>query len=206
MPKGQSHRYTEAQSAFLKENCTMLRRELTEAFNHRFGTSLTLAAINSCCKRKGWFTGRDGKIEKGNKPWNSGTKGLIKANAGSFKPGQKPTNSKPLGHERVCSKDGFILVKIAEHDPYTNAKTRYRAKHQVVWEREHGEIPDNHAIRFKDGDKLNCVIDNLICVSLAVNLRMNQNRVQDLPIELKATGHAIAELEVVAFNAERKVR
>ncbi|MDK9757653.1 HNH endonuclease [Vibrio sp. D173a] len=206
MPKGQSHPYTQAQLAFLKANCTMVRRELAEAFNHRFKTNLTLAAINSCCKRNGWLTGRDGRMKKGNRPWNTDTKGLVKPNSGCFKQGQKPKNSKPLGHERICSKDGIILVKVAEQDPYTKAKTRYRAKHQIVWENAHGKIPENHAIRFKDGDKLNCVLDNLICVSLAVNLRMNKNRVQELPTELKATGHAIAELEVAAFNAKRKTR
>ncbi|MDP2590211.1 hypothetical protein Q8W41_11995 [Vibrio splendidus] len=51
------------------------------------------------------------------------------------------------------------------------------------------------------------IIDN---VRLALDTKKFRTeyagRIEDLPIVLKATGHAIAELEVAAFNAGRKVR
>lgn len=203
MPKGQCHKYSDEQKRFLHEHCTFPRKELTQLFNEKFGTQQSQKAICGYCKRKGWLTGRDGRIVKGNKPWNTGTKGVIKPNSGSFRPGLIPANTKPLGHERICSKDGFIFIKVAELNPYTGANTRYRYKHQVVWEKHHGAIPKGHIVRFRDGDKTNCDVKNLLCVSMAVNLRMNQNKVNDMPEEYKDTGRAISELEVATFQVMR---
>ena len=203
MPKGQSHSYNDEEKAFLKNNCVLPRKELADLFNQKFGAQVNISAISSLCKRHGWLTGRDGKLKKGNQPWNTGTKGVCKPNSGSFQKGAKPTNQKPLGHERICSKDGFVLIKVAENNPYTDAETRYRYKHHVVWEQHNGAIPIKHVIRFIDGDPLNAVIENLCCVTKFVNMRMNQNRVNDLPVELRPTAKAIAELEVMLFEKVR---
>jgi len=204
MPKGQSHQYTESQKAFLKENATLPRKVLTEQFNELFGTQISIDAIKGYCLRHGWLTGRDGRIQKGSKPWNTGTKGLIKPNSGNFQKGQPPMNLKPVGHERICSKDGIILIKVDEENPYTKARGYYRAKHKVVWEQHYGAIPEGYVVRFKDDNKLNCAIENLICVSKAVNLRMNKNKVNNLPKELRGVGHSIAELEVATFSARKR--
>lgn len=201
MPKGQVHKYTDEQFSYLELNQTLPRRYLTKNFNIKFGTNLSLDAIKGLCTRKGWKTGRTGAFEHGSKPWNTGTKGVCKGSNTSFKKGQVPANLKPIGHERICPKDGHILIKVAEPNPYTSAKTRYRPKQHVVWEKENGEIPKGHIIRFLDGDNKNCDPDNLACVTKAVNLRMNQNAVNDLPTELKPTGKLISELEVATFNA-----
>ncbi|MCG7586855.1 HNH endonuclease signature motif containing protein [Photobacterium sp. OFAV2-7] len=204
MPKGQSHLYTEEQKCFLQANCSLPRKELTRTFNEMFTLSLTEKAISSYCKRHGWLTGRNGQYVKGSQPWNTGTKGVCKPNKTSFKPGQTPSNSKPLGHERICPKDGHILIKVDEPNPYTDADTRYRPKHHVVWEKHHGSIPDGHVVRFKDGNNINCDIDNLECVSKSVNLRMNRNNVNSLPSELKEIGATLAKLEVATFEAMKK--
>ena len=36
--------------------------------------------------------------------------------------------------------------------------------HHVVWEQNNGKIPKDHKIYFKDGNSLNCKIDNLMCL------------------------------------------
>ncbi|SIO94687.1 HNH endonuclease signature motif containing protein [Vibrio spartinae] len=206
MPKGKTHIYTEEEKLFLSENCQRARRELTVLFNHRFGTDIGEKAIAGTCKRYGFFSGRTGHFEKGSKPWNTGIKGATTSNSGSFQKGQVPKNLKPIGHERFCAKDGHILIKVNEPNPYTGASTRYRPKHHVVWEQHNGVIPRGHIIRFKDGDNRNCDIDNLVCVSKSVNLRMNKRDVNNLPDELKETGRMIAELEVAMFEASKSKR
>jgi len=205
MPKGVCHQYTEDQKKFLKDNSLLPRKELTEQFNSTFGLEQSQKAIAAYCKRHGWLTGRNGCFEKGELPWNTGTKGLCKPNSGSFQSGQVPHNKKPVGHERICSKDGYILVNVAERNPYTGADTRYRPKHYVIWEKENGEVPKGMILRFIDGDKLNCKLSNLECVSQSVNLRMNQNRVNDLPSELKETGRLLSKLEVATFEASNRI-
>jgi len=204
MSRGENTPYSEEQKFFLKNNRELPRKELTQRFNEEFCTQKSQKAISTYCKRYGWLTGRDGRLQKGNSPWNTGTKGVCKPNSGSFLKGQQPHNFKPIGHERVCSKDGCILVKVAEINPYTGANTRYKYKQHIVWEKYFGAIPTGYVIRFKDGDKLNCHRDNLICISKSVNLRMNQNEVSKLPDELKDTGYAIAQLEVAIFSSSKE--
>lgn len=204
MPKGQCHNYTEEQKKFLSNNRTLPRTQLTKEFNEKYGTSLTKQAVSAYCKRNGWLTGRDGRLQKGSLPWNTGTKGVCKPNSGSFQKGSKPNNQKPFGHQRICSKDGYALIKVDEVNPHTGYRGRYRPKQHLIWEAEYGPVPKGHVLRFIDGDKLNCDLDNLICVSQAVNNRLNQNKVNELPQELRGTAIALARLEVAIFQKSKQ--
>lgn len=102
-------------------------------------------------------------------------KGLIPANKGkkwnefmshegqqnsrktTFKKGNIPPNHKPVGYERF-TKDGYIEVKVKE----TNI---FRLKHRYIWEQHNGPIPKGCNIQFKDGNRLNCSIENLYMIS-----------------------------------------
>jgi hypothetical protein len=81
------------------------------------------------CTRNKWNTGRTGCFEKGDKPWNTGTKGVCKPNSGNFKSGQVSWNKKPVGYERICSKDGYVIVKVAEPNVF-------KLKHRIVWKKQ----------------------------------------------------------------------
>lgn len=56
-------------------------------------------------------------------------------------------------------------------------------KHRWLWEQAHGAIPKGYNVQFKDGDTLNCVLDNLYLISRKKQLRKNYD---DLPAERKA--------------------
>jgi len=45
--------------------------------------------------------------------------------------------------------------------------------HHYVWEKHRGPIPPKHVITFKDGNRANCTIENLECISMADNARRN---------------------------------
>lgn len=199
MPRAKPHDYTQEQLDFVEENKVEPRQALTEMFNEKFGTSLSKTVISGLCKRKGWSTGRTGFFSKGDQPWNTGTKGVCKGSSTSFKKGSVPPNLKPIGHERICPKDGIILIKVNEPNPYTKAKTRYRAKHHICWEKVNGSIPPGMVVRFINNDKMNCDIENLEMVSKAVNLRMNKMNYANLPSEIKPTAKLHAQLEVATF-------
>lgn len=83
--------------------------------------------LSAFVKRHKIKSGRTGQFKGGHKAWNAGSKGMMKANKESFKKGNLPGNIKPLGSERIDSKDGFILIKIAEKNPYTGGSV-LRAK------------------------------------------------------------------------------
>jgi hypothetical protein len=54
---------------------------------------------------------------------------------------------------------------------------RWVPYHRYLWEREYGKIPKGHNIRFRDGNPLNCAIDNLYLISRADQMR-NENSYQ----------------------------
>ena len=201
--------FTPEQIKFLKKEYTGRSvSELRTVFNETFGTNLSRQQIRSAVHNRGIVSGRTGHFPKGHKPWNCGTKGqgLTGANRGSFKKGNVPPNRKPLGSERICPKDGYIYIKVAERDPYTGFPTRYKQKHVHTWEQKNGPVPDGYAVIFKDGNKLNCDDpDNLVLVSRAELLMLNQIGHKDAPDEIKSSILALAKLRVRIFSNEKSV-
>lgn len=114
---------------------------------------------------------RRGRYCKGNIPENKGTKGVLKANKTSFKKGVIPENTKPVGtisvrhHKR--SKINYKVIKVADH--------KWEPLNRYIWKLHNGDIPASHIVAFKDGDSLNCDIDNLFLLSRADNVRRNFN-------------------------------
>lgn len=197
--------YTPDQFSFLQEQYAKLRLEdLAGAFNEHFGLNRDILSIRACLRNHGITSGRTGCFEKSHKPWNIGTKGLTFRNSTTFKKGQKPPNRKPLGSERIDSKDGYILIKIKERNPYTGTPTRYKLKHQHVWEKKHGPIPAGMAVAFKDGDKRNCRIGNLMLISRAELLRLYKHGYKHAPDELKPTVLTLAKMEVKTFEISKR--
>lgn len=194
-----AHLYTEEQVQFLRDNYQGRSvAELTALFNKRFGASMTVLQIKAFVSNRGITSGRTGCFEKGSKPWNLGVKGYMGANPTSFKKGSVPPNRKPLGTERICSKDGFVLIKIAEPNPYTGFPTRYKHKHVHVWEQKHGPVPKGHVVSFRDGVKLNCEPENLMLLTRKELLCLNLHNYKDAPAELKPSVLALAKLEAKA--------
>ena len=119
---------------------------------------------------------RKGQFVKGQVPFNKGIpqkywmspEGAKRSGRGHFPSGtprdDNPNSrqNKPIGHETV-DKDGYIYV--------ITYKGRV-PKHRHVWEQANGPIPPNHCVKFKDGDRTNCSLDNLYLVSRADNCRM----------------------------------
>jgi hypothetical protein len=191
--------YTEEQVQFLRDNYQGRSvAELTALFNERFAAGKTEKQIKAFVSNRGITSGRTGQFEKGQTPWNHGVKGYMGPNPTSFKKGQAPPNRKPLGTERICSKDGFILIKIAETNPYTGFPTRYKHKHVHVWEQIHGPVPKGHVVSFIDGDKLNCEPENLMLLTRKELLCLNLHNYKDAPAELKPSVLALAKLEAKA--------
>lgn len=206
--KGERLTYTPEQVAFVRENYrTMSRKELTEAFNGHFYMDKTVNQITSFVKNHKIKSGRTGQYEKGNVPWTAGMagKGVCKPNSGSFRKGDVPVNTREMGSERI-SKDGFTLVKVKEDNPYTGAKTRFKHKHVVIWEDANGPVPDNHVIRFLDGDKTNITLENLGLFTRAESLQMSRLGFSDVPKELKPTITVMAKLDAKRFELERECR
>ena len=184
-------KWTNIQLRFISNNRTMPHAALAAAFNKRFKMNRSTDTVKSLCDRKKWRTGRTGCFEKGHKSWNKDTKGLTSANRSSFKKGNRPQNWLPVGSEIVTT-DGYVKIKVGEPN-------KWKLKHLLTWEAEHGKVPPGKIVIFRDSDKLNTELDNLVLVNRPVLLRLNQNRYSETPIELKPAVLAVAELECKVF-------
>ncbi len=197
-------RYTDEMLVFLETEFKCIPvAELTDAFNKKYGTNKKKTAIHGLLTRKGFTCGRSGHFVKGQKSWNQGRKGYMGANKTSFKKGTVPPNIKPIGSERIDSKDGYLLVKVAQKCQYTGRDTCYRMKHIVEYEKVYGLVPDGHVVRFKDNDRMNCSPENLELVSKSENLYLNRNGYTDLPEILKPAMKAVARVDIKAAELGR---
>lgn len=131
--------------------------------------------------KKGWAL-EETRFKKGQQSWNKGTKGVCKANAGSFKKGNKPHNAKPVGTIVI---DGYAKLKIAEPGVWMSL-------HQHIYQQHHGPIPANSFVHFKDGNRSNFDINNLELFDRVQN--MKQNSIHNYPLDLKQAIWALTSL------------
>ncbi len=87
-----------------------------------------------------------------------------------------------------CVKKNLLQAVIYKGEKYTPGKggylrsTRFQARgkkpgfetqlHRVVWVDHNGPIPDGYQVGFKDGNKANCAIENLMCMPLREIVRL----------------------------------
>ena len=174
--------------------------EIKEAFINKFGWQITIEQVRAYIKNNHLNTGRTGRFEKGHVPMNKGKKGICSPGSkkGWFKKGNMPHNHRPVGSERI-NVDGYIEVKVSEPN-------KWKLKHRIVYEQHYGEIPKGQVIIFKDGDKTNVDIGNLILISQGANLFLNKSGLCEYRDDLKITAVQIAELNNVTSKAKKRVK
>lgn len=114
---------------------------------------------------------KDSQFKAGQKPWNKGLKGICfeGSEKGWFKKGSIPPNTKPEG-------DGAITIRKNKGFAYKYIRIalgKWRQLHTHTWEQANGHIPEGHIVVFKDGDTMNCAIENLEMISHDENMRRN---------------------------------
>ena len=180
-----------------------LDTELAEMFNMKFSTITSIMHRNKIVKDPIVIKKREegrmkGAFKKGNVPFNKGQKMSEHvyeiAKKTMFKPGQLPHNTKPVGHERVCAKDGYVYIKVAN-------KRAMMLKHRYVWEQHYGPIEKGMIVKFKDGNKTNCDIDNLYLSTRKDHMSANQKY---YPTDIKSAQIIITKILKRINNAEKQ--
>jgi RNA polymerase sigma factor (sigma-70 family) len=83
------------------------------------------------------------------------------------------TNARPKLKGRLVVYKGERFSPSAKGGYYrstrmtTRQRGRNRLLHHIVWEDHHGPVPTGHIVKFKDGNRANCAIRNLECLSWA---------------------------------------
>jgi hypothetical protein len=144
-------------------------------------------------------SGLTGRFEKGHTPHNKGKHhsypGMVPT---QFKAGHLPHNHRPVGSERV-NRDGYPERKVAEPNVW-------RAVHVLNWEAAHGPAPRGHVIIFKNGDKTNPDVSNLLLVTRAELARMNQRGLISADPEQTEVGQNIARLILATAKYKKAKR
>ena len=206
--KGRQISYSADELAWIKANCTLPRRDLHRAFLDRFGRSdVTFDHIKALCTRRGWATGRTGCFEKGQEPANKGKKMPFhpRCAATQFKKGCRKGRAnqvyKPIGTERL-SKEGYLQRKVNDDLPF---QRRWRGVHIINWEAVNGPMPDGHALKCLDGNRLNTDARNWELIPRAMLPRLTGRwsgvPYDSAPTELKPTILATAKLEQAVREA-----
>lgn len=169
----------------------------------KFGREFTRNQVVGYMKRHKLRTGRTGHIppggdwrtEKANKTWHG-------ANSGSFKKGTVPHNQAQIGEERLTV-DGYTWVKIAEN-PKAKKRDNWKMKHQLIWEKYNGPIPEGMVITFLDGNKQNFDINNLMAITPELHSLLNIRKMRTSDTELTRSSAALGELILKISEKEKE--
>ena len=133
------------------------------------------------------------RFSKGHVPANKGKKMAPevyeKVKHTFFKSGHLPKNTKYDGHISIrkdkLSGKSYKYIRVAQGN--------YIELHRFVWENQNGKIPSGHNIVFKNGNTLDCRIENLECISNKE--LMQRNTIHRYPSELKSQMRKLGKLK-----------
>jgi len=136
-------------------------------------------------------TGIQGRFKKGHESWNKGKR--YKAGGRSvetqFKKGQRPATWVPVGSERVTC-DGIRQRKVSDTG-YTPKD--WESVHKLLWEEHNGPVPKGHMVVFKNRNREDIRLENLVLLSRAENAR--RNSIHRYPEEVKSAMRAVGKLK-----------
>lgn len=181
-PKYKRHNYTEEEVEWLKDNVYGVRHEeLTRRFNERFGTNVNRYNIRNMLIRRGIKNGlNQSDLTKEMKQFvfdnyegisNQELADRLNAKFGTnFKATKfadfKWANGLRSGYrfevenlrkkkhlEETLRQDGYTYVKVNDE---------WYPKQRYIYEKYKGEIPEGYVVIFRDGNKQNFDLDNLM--------------------------------------------
>lgn len=174
---------------------------MMQKIKEKFDLSYTKSELKSFYHTHHLNSGLTGYFPKGNVPANKGKKGVHFSPATEFKKGSVPPNVRPLGSERITV-DGYVEIKVREHREPGKPNT-FELKQKIVWEAANGKIPPGYCLVFLDGDKTNCSLDNLACVSRADLARLNQNGLLSRDPDVSKAGIKVAQIKTKIGEIQR---
>lgn len=207
----EARHYPQGMLAYIRDNSwNVSSKDMAERVNEKFGTSFTATAMKQFRQRHGIKSGLTGWFRKGHPPGNKGKRmeefaspeAIARSAKTRFKPGHRPKNEKPLG-TIAKTKDGYLIRKISMTGTQWE---RWEFIHRRVWEDHNGPIPDGMYITFKDGNKENVSIENLMMITRAENQAMMRKGLRCEDPDITEAGLAMVRLENAVKDREKKER
>ena len=202
---------TPEMDAFIQENYIGTgHKAMADMVNEKFGTSFTKEQMKAYYARNKLNSGLTGRFDKGHEPWTKGThwdeymspEAQEHSRQTCFEHAHIPDNHLPVGTVRK-TKDGYLIKKVKERGYQWD---RWKLLHRLVWEEHNGPVPEGKIVGFRDGNKENCDIDNLVLMTMGENAVMNKRGYRSTGnVEIADAGLTLVRLEA-AIKSKKKRR
>lgn len=143
--------------------------EMVKAVNEKFGLEYSYEQIRGLYRRNKLVSGTRGN------------------NSGCYKKGNAPHNTLPVGSV-IKDTYGYWKRKVCDN-PH-----EWVFLHREIWEEANGPIPKNSIVIFKDGNKDNYQLDNLMCITQRENQILNKKKLRSSDGEVTETAVLLARL------------
>lgn len=168
-------KWTEEELQILRDAYVVGDRHYVQKVLKANGFHRTIKAIGATAKRYQIKSNRNGQFKPGHKPQNKG-KGMDKDTLNKvkrtwFKKGHEPAGTL---HDGAITKRKDNRGVYNYHIRISKGKWVYLSRY--IWEQEFGPIPKGMIITYKDGNPMNCVVDNLEMISRLENLQRRQKQ------------------------------
>lgn len=202
-------RYPQGTFEFIRDNSWgVSSQKMADMVNEKFGISVTSGMIKQFRARHGIRSGETGWFQKGNPPATKGKtieeichydpEKLARVKENQFKKGDRPVNELPVGTIVIGTKGYKLRKKQMEGSLWE----RWEFLHRAVWEEHNGPVPEGMVVSFRDSDKLNCDISNLMLITKGENASLTGNGYRFQDPDLTDAGLALIRLR----NAARERR
>lgn len=195
-----------------KELVTRFNTSISVIYNkaHSLGIKKSSEFISNHCRNLDPDTGKKFRFSKGHKPWNKGLKGeeydrslppeiLQKRNQTQFKKGHFPVTG-------IKERSGAVRIRKDKNGHqykwYKVDHGKWVMLHRKLWEDAYGLVPRGRIIVFKDGNTLNCELENLEMIDRAENMR--RNTIHNYPEDLKALIRVNSKLKKKLYEEQNR--
>lgn len=160
--------YSEEELRFVKRFCKLPRKELAKRFNAKFERDVETSNIQSLCSKQKW------------RGWIFQARGSV---SGYFGYSVKPLYSEKIKIDgRGCC---WVMIKVPKQNLQPGQLGEYVLKHHWLWQQEYGKIPKGKTLKFKDGNKKNCALGNLVLIDRSILPALNRRGYDNAPDECK---------------------
>lgn len=181
-------RYPQGMYEFIRDNFWgVSSAKLAEMVNERFGTSFSPSAMNQFRYRHGIRSGCLGRYQKSHEPGNKGKAGRPLMPVGAI----------------VKKRDGSLFRKKQMEG---SLRERWEPLHRAVWEEHNGPIPEGMVVSFKNGDKGDVDISNLMLLTREECLELNRSGLRFDERELTEAGLTVARLKIKTRQRKRRIK
>ena len=200
--------YPKGMYEFIRDNSWgVSSAEMAKMVNEKFGLNLAASTIKTFRARHKIKSGCTGWFQKGRSPGNKGKRideymspeTAAKVRKTAYKKGHTPVNKLPVG--TISMSGGYKIIKKQMEGSQWE---RWKLLHKEIWEQHNGPIPDDKVLLFKDGNPMNCTIDNLMLASRSELMTANKRGLRFEDPDLTETAINVIRLQQAAIKRRKK--